>query len=746
MEQPQGENEEALQLQKTVGNRAASEAIAARRAEPPIQRLLDAGGATVQRATFAELMAFWKKQELGEDPAQEEAKGEESPNVPPEPESLPEDVKAMNPAVEEEAGQQEQGPSAYQVYGANEEKSGGGLRGPVAYQVYGGNEAKGGGGSIAYTMHGASGGQQEAKGPDVYEAPEGDDEKGGGGLRGPVAYKVYGASGGQQEAKGPDVYEAPESDDEKDGGGLRGPVAYQVYGASGGQQEAERPDVYEAPESDDEKGGGGLRGPVAYQVYGANGGQQPDGGGYGVYRPVEPEPEQGEGGQQAPQAQQPQGPAGKYSIFGGWNAMDESKGQLSMSDEVTPDDSDESELPGMDIPQLPPVNAPAPLVQGPRSAVDGPVPLVYGPQGAVNEPQPPVQLGPNQVAGNKTKVKYLETTEARNEFKLEVGGSITQGGEPFDTSKMYSKFMGDGFGIYVMAKDGTFYATSHKIGLFHHSSFLGGGDVAGAGEMKVVGGTLQFITNKSGHYWPGDQELAQTLNELQAASGFSSAGLAQLLPAGGLKNPYPGGPTQFLQDHPVGVLNNKDGTKYGGKAMTMDKSEKENSVSLVRSLIASYVKSAQLGKLRKFNKPNPEFGKTTEDIKALVLAEFGWNDQDVANYEEVLKNWNNDKEIVEVPQGSPPPVQVSESVESDQSSLTSASADDEKSASGRDWDAELEELLQANPDPDWQGLGLEPYGSGVILWNEDHSSYTYATAKQQVRLLKGEATIDEIRS
>jgi len=736
VEQAQGESEEALQLQKAVGNRAASETIAARKAEPPIQRLLDAGGATVQRATFAELMAFWKKQELGQDPAEEEAKGEESPNVPPEPESLPEEVKAMNPAVEEEAEEQ-QGPSAYQVYGANEEKSGGGLRGPVAYQVYGANEEKSGsgGGSIAYTMYGASGGQQEAKGPDVYEAPERDD-------------------------------------DEKDGGGLRGPVAYQVYGGSGGQQEAQGPDVYEAPESDDEKGGGGLRGPVAYQVDGANGGQQapqqPDGGGYGVYKSFEQEPEQGDGGQQAPQAQQPQGPASKYSVFGGWNAMDESNGQLSMSDEVTPDDSEESELPGMAAPQQPQEPAKKYSIFGGWNAMDhssgqlsmseqntpddsdeselSGAPLVYGPQGAVNGPQAPVQLGPNQVAGNKTKVKYLETSEARNEFKLEVGGSITQGGQPFDTSKMYSKFMGDGFGIYVMAKDGTFYATSHKIGLFHHSSFLAGGDVAGAGEMKVVGGTLQFVTNKSGHYWPGDQELAQTLNELRAASGFSSAGLAQLLPGGGLKNPYPGGPTQFLLDHPVGVLNNKDGTKYGGKAMTMDKSEKENSVSLVRSLIASYVKSAQLGKLRKFNKPNPEFGKTTEDIKALVLAEFGWNDQDVANYEEVLKNWNNDKEIVEVPQGSPPPVQVSESVESDQSSLTSASADDEKSASGRDWDAELEELLQANPDPDWQGLGLEPYGSGVILWNEDHSSYTYATAKQQVRLLKGEATIDEIRS
>ena len=446
VDQGQGESDEVLQLQKAAGNRAVSETIGARQAAPPAQRLMDAGGATVQRASFAELMAFWKKQELGQDPAKEEAKGEESPNVPPDPEFLPEEVKAMNPAVEEEAGEQQQQP--------------------------------------------------------------------------------------------------------------RGPVAYQVDG----------------------------------------------------------------------------------------------------------------------------------------------------------------------------------------------GGSITQGGEPFDTSKMYSKFMGDGFGIYVMGKDGTFYATSHKIGLFHHSSFLGGGDVAGAGEMKVVGGTLQFITNKSGHYWPGDQELAQTLNELQGASGFAAAGLAQLMPNGGLRNPYPGGPAQFLQDHPVGVLNNKDGTKYGGKAMVMDKSEKENSIATVRAILASYVKQAQLGKLKKFNKPNPNFGNTLEDIKQLVLAEFGWNDQDVADYEEVLKNWNNDKEIVDVREAPPPPIPLSNSLSSDESSPTSQSVDSgEKSASGRDWEAELEEALQDNPSPDWQGLGVEPYGSGLIIWNEEHTSFRTATAKQKVQLLKGEVTIDELR-
>ena len=64
--------------------------------------------------------------------------------------------------------------------------------------------------------------------------------------------------------------------------------------------------------------------------------------------------------------------------------------------------------------------------------------------------QAPVPRG--QVVGNKTQVKYLGTDEAREEFELKVGGSVTQGGQPYDTSAMYSKFKGDGFAIYGWAR------------------------------------------------------------------------------------------------------------------------------------------------------------------------------------------------------------------------------------------------------------------------------------------------------
>jgi len=82
VEQSPGESDDVLELQKTAGNRAVSGAIAAQAGQPPVQRQSDGGGAVIQRATFAELMAFWKKQELGQDTAKEESKDEESPNTP----------------------------------------------------------------------------------------------------------------------------------------------------------------------------------------------------------------------------------------------------------------------------------------------------------------------------------------------------------------------------------------------------------------------------------------------------------------------------------------------------------------------------------------------------------------------------------------------------------------------------------------------------------------------------------------
>ncbi|WP_372634878.1 hypothetical protein [Cohnella sp.] len=50
---------------------------------------------------------------------------------------------------------------------------------------------------------------------------------------------------------------------------------------------------------------------------------------------------------------------------------------------------------------------------------------------------------------------------------------------------------------------------------FHHSSFLAGQAVAGAGEMQVRDGQIELISDASGHYRPGSKQILQTVQELE---------------------------------------------------------------------------------------------------------------------------------------------------------------------------------------------------------------------------------------
>ena len=134
--------------------------------------------------------------------------------------------------------------------------------------------------------------------------------------------------------------------------------------------------------------------------------------------------------------------------------------------------------------------------------------------------------------GVNPKVTYVNEQDRKN-YELIGGSTLKQGTpdpEPFDTSAMFSKHSGAGFGIYVMSPNGELYSNPHKVGLFHHSSFLAGLPTAGAGELKVIDGTLKYITNKSGHYQPGDEHLVQTLMELRDRGvGLTGVGIATVL-------------------------------------------------------------------------------------------------------------------------------------------------------------------------------------------------------------------------
>jgi len=113
------------------------------------------------------------------------------------------------------------------------------------------------------------------------------------------------------------------------------------------------------------------------------------------------------------------------------------------------------------------------------------------------------------------KVTYARTPDARAAMQLHAG--LTQGPGPapvpFDTSAMYSISAGKGWAIFAMSAAGNVYATEHRVSRVHHTSPLAGGDVAGAGEISVSGGTMNGVTNKSGHYLPDKINLQQSLTQ-----------------------------------------------------------------------------------------------------------------------------------------------------------------------------------------------------------------------------------------
>lgn len=116
------------------------------------------------------------------------------------------------------------------------------------------------------------------------------------------------------------------------------------------------------------------------------------------------------------------------------------------------------------------------------------------------------------------RVEYLDEA-AREEFRLVVheGKLYTSDGQLFDTSRGTSVWSGeDRRAIFVMDPYGNIYASNrHEVGQFHHSSFLAGGSVAGAGEIKVINGELKFISDRSGHHQPSPRFLEQVARRLK---------------------------------------------------------------------------------------------------------------------------------------------------------------------------------------------------------------------------------------
>lgn len=118
------------------------------------------------------------------------------------------------------------------------------------------------------------------------------------------------------------------------------------------------------------------------------------------------------------------------------------------------------------------------------------------------------------------RVRYLESKEERKNKEVTIsGGQWTEAsGDPLSSmGKTALGAPGDGknWMIFVLSPDGKFYADAHEEGKYHHSSALAGIPVKGAGAIKVIGGTLEEISDKSGHYKPDMHQMYTTLMQLQ---------------------------------------------------------------------------------------------------------------------------------------------------------------------------------------------------------------------------------------
>lgn len=124
---------------------------------------------------------------------------------------------------------------------------------------------------------------------------------------------------------------------------------------------------------------------------------------------------------------------------------------------------------------------------------------------------------PGNPIWNGKQVKYLNDEE-RLHFRVFVYEETLYGSDGllFDTTNSYTLWTPrGGRAIFVMDAMGNIYSSPyHILGEFHHSGLLAGMPVAGAGELQVVQGKIQLISDHSTHYQPPRYITRQVLDNL----------------------------------------------------------------------------------------------------------------------------------------------------------------------------------------------------------------------------------------
>ncbi|WP_214407021.1 hypothetical protein [Pseudonocardia lacus] len=133
---------------------------------------------------------------------------------------------------------------------------------------------------------------------------------------------------------------------------------------------------------------------------------------------------------------------------------------------------------------------------------------------------------PNAAFGGRVEYFTPEVLEAHRVVVIDGKLHWAHDGSPLDTSNASTVHSaGQPRAMFVMDRNGNLYVSPEQIvGQLHHSSFLGGGPVAGAGEISVVNGVPQIMSRKSGHYRPLP-EHQRTVADVLREQGLDTSGI-----------------------------------------------------------------------------------------------------------------------------------------------------------------------------------------------------------------------------
>jgi hypothetical protein len=137
----------------------------------------------------------------------------------------------------------------------------------------------------------------------------------------------------------------------------------------------------------------------------------------------------------------------------------------------------------------------------------------------------PTDLGPTVRLGKVVEYFSKERLEKHRLFVRDGLLRRVLDGTPFDTRSASTHWSGHGRAKFVMDEHGNLYASlAQEVGRLHHSSFLAGKPVAGAGELEVRDGIPLIVTRKSAHYKPTLEMLLQ-VREMFREQGIDVGGV-----------------------------------------------------------------------------------------------------------------------------------------------------------------------------------------------------------------------------